>query len=276
MHRRILSPRLALLAAPLLAASWAPPRAHANERHMTYTYESAVLPQGAKELEVWTTNRYGRHDHYSAFDQRLEFEVGLTDRLQTSLYLNASALNETVVDAAGVQTRAQSFQWNGISSEWKYKLLDPVADAVGMAVYGELTYAPTFAEIEARFIVDKRIGNVLLGANLVAEHEWIWTGPKTERELELEADAAAVYFLSHNVAAGIEGRSHNEFEDGGEELEAAALFAGPVVSYATESWWVAASFLPQLYAPKHEGTGHRDLDHHEKWNARLLFSFHLP
>ena len=26
--------------------------ARANDRHMTYTYESAVLPQGGRELEV--------------------------------------------------------------------------------------------------------------------------------------------------------------------------------------------------------------------------------
>src|SRR5262245_37079716 len=98
--------------------------ASANDRRFTYTYESAVLPAEARELEVWTTARLGRNDYYSRFDQRLEFEVGLTNRLQTSLYLNYSGVT---ADSMGV--RSSSFEFQGVSSEWKYKISDPVADA---------------------------------------------------------------------------------------------------------------------------------------------------
>src|SRR5262245_34530149 len=87
-------PRPRLLSLVLVPASFAAalPAAYGNERHFTYTYESAVLPAQAKEIEVWTTPRLGRDDYYARFDQRLEFEVGLTDRLQTSLYLNWNAI----------------------------------------------------------------------------------------------------------------------------------------------------------------------------------------
>src|SRR5262245_5114486 len=84
------------LASALLALASTPPRAEANERHFTYTYETAVLPQGAKELEFWTTPRLGREDYFARFDQRLEFEVGLTNRLQTSVYLNMDAVTQDV------------------------------------------------------------------------------------------------------------------------------------------------------------------------------------
>src|SRR6516162_9438009 len=57
----------------------------ANERHFTYTYESAVLPPGAKEIEVWATGGFGRNEYYAQLDQRLEFEVGLTERLMTAV-----------------------------------------------------------------------------------------------------------------------------------------------------------------------------------------------
>src|SRR5262245_38541568 len=58
--------------------------AWANHRLFTYTYETAVLPQDARELELWTTWRGGRDRYYSAFDHRLEFEIGLTDQLMTA------------------------------------------------------------------------------------------------------------------------------------------------------------------------------------------------
>src|SRR3954462_8025614 len=105
-----------LLALPAVAL---PRAASANERHFTYTYESAVLPQGARELEVWTTPRLGRDQYFARFDHRLEFEVGLTGRLQTSLYLNFSG--QTAETAPGVRTSGMSYE--GVSSEWKYKLL---------------------------------------------------------------------------------------------------------------------------------------------------------
>jgi hypothetical protein len=62
--------------------------ASANERHFTYTYETAVLPPGAREVEVWSTGRLMREQRSTRFDERVEFEVGLTERLQTALYLN--------------------------------------------------------------------------------------------------------------------------------------------------------------------------------------------
>src|SRR5689334_11389015 len=60
----------------------------ANERHFTYTHESAVLPPGVREFELWSTYRTGRNEYYTEFDHRAEFEFGLTKQLMTSFYLN--------------------------------------------------------------------------------------------------------------------------------------------------------------------------------------------
>src|SRR5438046_2417387 len=75
-----------------VAAGWvgilSPGVTQANERHFTYTYESAVLPAGVKEIEPWVTWRTGRTSFYSQFDYRTEFEAGLTDHLLAAVYLN--------------------------------------------------------------------------------------------------------------------------------------------------------------------------------------------
>lgn len=258
---------------PLLAVSLqgAVAVASANERHFSYTYESAVLPPGARELEVWTTSRIGREDFYVRFDQRLEFEVGLTDRVMTAFYLNTSATTSHLAPDA----RASEYEFEGVSSEWKVKLADPVADRLGVALYAEASAGPAESELEAKLILDKAFGDLLLAANLVGATEWKYGGPRSETEQEAEVDLGLSWRVRPGLSFGVEVRNHNEFIEG--EWEHSALFAGPVFAYAAEEWWVTATVLPQLPALKRddEGRERRVLDEHEKVNARLLFSFHL-
>jgi hypothetical protein len=261
--------RLALL---LTAASLAvlPFTSSANERHFTYTYESAVLPPGAREVEVWSTARLGREGRYTRFDERVEFEVGLTERLQTSLYLNFNSVSQRVGEEIQSTTN-----FDGISSEWKYKLKDPVADAFGLALYGELSLRPDEIELEAKLILDKRMGPVLLAANLVLENGFEFGATETEPVFLVEVVGGASYFLTPRLSLGLEVRNTNRFHEY-TAMEFSALHAGPVVSYAADNWWLSFTVLPQLPALKRtEGGGALVLTEHEKFNARLLFSFHL-
>jgi hypothetical protein len=255
--KRVLEAGLALA----LAAS----PAVATERHFTYTYESGVLSPGLREIEPWSTFRLGKSEFYSAFDTRIEAELGLTDRLQTSLYLNANAVTE---DTPG--GRSSSTELEGISSEWKLKLSDPVADRAGSALYAELSAGPSEVELEGKLILDKRAGRLLGALNLVAEHEWGFDEPQTEHETALEVDAAACWFLTPNLTAGLELRSHTVLPPADEPTRS-ALFLGPTVSYARQGWWVAASVLPQIRALAGASEGHLDLVEHERVEVRVLF-----
>ena len=248
-----------------LAVAVAASPAAASERHFTYTYESAVLSPGVRELEPWSTFRLGKSDFYSRFDSRIEAELGLTDRLQTSFYLNASTVT---ADSAG--GRSSSTELEGISSEWKLKLSDPVADRAGSALYAELSAGPSEVELEGKLILDKRAGRLLGALNLVAEHEWAFDEPETGQETALEVDAAACWFLTPGLTAGLELRSHTVLPPGDEPTRS-ALFLGPTVAYARQGWWVAASVLPQVRALAGASEGHLDLQEHERVEVRVLF-----
>src|SRR6266545_4508107 len=163
----------------------------ANERHFTYTYESAVLPPGAKELEVWTTPRIGKDSYYVRFDERVEFEVGVTDRVMSAFYLNISNTTAQV----GPDARETETEFEGVSSEWKFKLGDPVADALGIGLYGEVTASTDELELEGKLLLDKRIGPLLVAGNLVLEQEWKFEEPDNESENAIEIDLAAAYTL---------------------------------------------------------------------------------
>jgi len=264
------------------------PHASANERHFTYTYESAVLSPGKLELEPWTTFRVGRENFYTRFDQRLEFEAGVVDGLQTALYWNMTAVAEDVTSTdpalPPTETRVQSFSFTGISSEWKYQLSDPVADPLGFALYFEGTAGLVEAELEAKLIFDKRVGDLLLAANVVGEHEWVFEVPgETEREVKLELDLAGGLFLSQSFLLGLEVRNQTVWASE-EGFEGSAFFAGPVVAYAQDTWWTGLTILPQIAAikpeeeaplPPGEEESALDLEHHERLEVRLLLGFQL-
>lgn len=244
--------------------------ARANERHFTYSYESGVLPSGTRELEVWTTYRRGRSDYYSGLDHRVEYEVGLGRGLQTAFYINFGGVAETQANGEV----ASRFEYRGISSEWKWRLLDSVADPLGLALYGELELNNTEVEIETKAILDKRLGNFLFVGNLVAINEWVREGAETEHEIKTELDVGAAYFVLPNVSLGLESRTDNEIVEGEQKFMAESV--GPVFAYAQDNWWAALTAMRQLPAIKKDESRKTFVyDGHERYDVRLLFSFHL-
>ncbi len=254
--------------AVVLAGLLAPLAARANERHFSYTYESAVLAPGEKELEVWSTGRGGRDSRYTQLDERIEFEIGLVPGLQTSFYLNFSAIGEEVGGELMKSTELS------VSNEWKWRLSDASLDVVGFALYGEVTAGVDEVELEGKLIVDKRIGQLLMAANFVAEQEWEFGVGQTAEELHLDGYLAATWFFTPRFAVGFEAWNANIIAQG--VWEHSAIFLGPVVSYSGDGWWMTFTFLPQLPAFKRsEGGGNLVLTDYERYQARLLFSFRI-
>ena len=249
-----------LLGVPLVA--------RANDRHFSYTSESAVLAPGEKELEVWTTYRNGRDTRYTRFDERLEFEIGLVPGLQTSFYLNVTAIGQDVNGELANSTEVS------VSNEWKWRLLDSAVDGIGLALYGEITGSVEELELEGKLIVDKRIGNLLLAANFVAEHEWEFGIGQTEKDLHLDGFLGASWFFTPRFSLGVEAWNANIISHG--TWEHSAFFLGPVASYTGDGWWVTLTVLPQLPAFKpSEGGGKYVFTDYERFQARLLFSWHI-
>ncbi len=248
----------------------------ANERRFAYTYETPVLSPGARELEIWNTYRSGRPYYFRRLDQRMELEFGVADRLMTAFYLNYSwrARDGNGVGEGGGLVTGQTAS---IANEWKYKLADRVADPLGVALYGEYTLGLDEQEVEFKVILDKQMGQVLLAGNIIAEHEWkddlVDGVVHTEKELKLGLSGGLSYAMSNRFSFGLEVVEQNIVVEG--RVEHASLFAGPVLSYATEEWWATLSVLPQVTAFKGASAGGLDLEEFERAQVRLLLSFHL-
>lgn len=261
--------RFALLA--LCAVVAFPALLHASERRFTYVYDTEVQPVGAREIEVWNTYKTGRVDFYRRIDNRLELEFGVTQGLASSIYLNNTVKTAQVGDAL-VTSRSMS-----ISSEWKYQLLNPVTDPIGLGLYGEITLGTDETEIEGKLLVDKRFDKFLAAFNAVYEQEWeteIENGKaENEAETKTEFNIGLAYFLTNRFTVGIEARLHSEIKDG--KTEHSAIFAGPALSYSTDGWWATLTLMPQLASLEEKTDGSLDLKEYEKIQARLIFAFHI-
>ena len=231
----------------LTAAAAGPAELLANARHFTYTYESAVLPAGEREIEIWHTEKLGRNAYYHGIDQRLELEWGITDRLQGAVYFNFSS--EQSEDENGAYRQKNKLY--GSSLELKYRILDRAVSPFGLAFYGEVLSKPHETEAEAKLIMDKKIGPFLFALNLVGEREWLFKEGKNETEDTLAGYAGISYGLTSALHLGVEFSNVNEFKKG-EGFEKKAFYGGPVFSYDAGGWWYSMTVMPKWKEIKKE------------------------
>ncbi len=256
---------------PLL--SLAPRAAHAGERHFGFTYESSVLNPGTAELEPWTTVHAGRVDYYSGLESRAAFAYGIVKNLEGAFYWNFSSTAEDIlVPGANQRTRLNDSEFDSFSLDLKYKLSDPVADAIGSALYVEGTLGPLEASAEGRVLLDKQLGSWLFAANLIGdgiEHLEL----RSMTEVRAGASLSAGYFATPSFVPGLEIRNENSITG---ELDWSVLYLGPSVSLLTEGFWATLAVEPQIAAFKGKSPGYSlDLDHNERLQARLLLGFHI-
>lgn len=268
-RRRFLPVVLALLGC--LSAS----SLRADERLFTYSYQAdSILPKGGVEFEQWITHKNGKDDGvFARWDLREEIEYGLTERLTSALYLN---LRNTHSDGVPGLADADKFEFKGISSEWKYQILNPNTKPVGLLLYGEATYDGEEFELEEKLIVSKNFGEKWTVAfNAILEEAWEFEADATEEKLELGLTAGVSYRLTPHWAFGLEAMNVREFDGlGFNSQENNAYFVGPNLHYGTGRWWATLTVMPQV-AGRPETRSGLNLKDHERVQVRLIAGYNF-
>ena len=249
---------------------------HATDRYFTYVYEPETMPKGDLEYEQWVTLRLARNSavgqqNFNLWELRHELEYGVTDNYSVSLYVNESVEN---FRQTGTGRNFSHWNFDGVSLENRYLVLDPADRAVGLALYLEPRYAGDDAELEEKIILGQRWGDWKWALNL--SHATEWTRDFRGSEGELEISLGLVRQFSPRWSAGIEARDHNELPEY-RSWENTAFYLGPVVSYHRERWWAGLTVMPQIFGVNFSGNtdaNHQlELEGHERWNARLIVGF---
>lgn len=281
----------------LLAGSFGATAAQADESLFGYTYGTDTLPKGETEFELWATDRRGKAEgHYDAQDYRLELEHGITNRFSVAGYANFESHHIRGLEP-GFEDVDRDFGFKGFNAEFKYNVLSPYKDGLGLTLYVEPGWSRihrvegekiTEYELELKAILQKNFmdDRLIWATNFTFEPEWereveIEDGGEREveweKELAIEVTTGLSYRVAPNWYLGVEGRYHSEYPDWTDGLhrEHYALFTGPTVHYAGRKWWVTATFLPQVYGSPNEPGGSLHLDEHEKREFRVKLGYNF-
>src|ERR1700730_9004034 len=223
---------------PILFLSILPPfSVFGGARHFTFIYEAPTSAPGSIETENWMT--WGRTTNPERADQvdfRHEFEIGVTDKFQASIY---------VADwfyAHDAQT--DGFTYSDSAVELIYNLTNPVVDPVGLSIYEEIRAGDRIFELESKVIAQKNFGPLIVVYNATLEAVWEGNG-WTERSGELQQAFGASYEISLRLSARIALLHEFIFPDWRDNEKIRNVFVGPNASYRRGNWFVTATALTQ-------------------------------
>jgi hypothetical protein len=228
-----------LAAVTLVFCSSAP--AYATERHFTFTYEVTTAEEGELELENWVTWQFYRGrdgaPNTHEFDFRHEFEYGITDRLQASLYFADWHIN----DHPGGDDRVH---YDDAALEVIYRLSSPVTDFLGTAVYGEIRGGPELVELEGKILLQKNFWKWITAYNAALEGRWVGEHLE-ERVGEFSQTAAVSYEINPRFTVGAEVL-HECGIPNWDKAKKPVVWTGPNASARFGRWYVTVTALARL------------------------------
>jgi len=252
----------------------------AQDRHFAWSYNTPTLPAGNVDVEAWNTFCTGREEYFfQQLTQRIEFEFGVTDMIQTSLYLNAKhkAIGPMASDASLSMQRSSEFSF---SNAWKFFLISPHQQPIGVSAYLEYYLAPGEIELEGKMMVDKLTEKHWFVFNSTVEAEFENEFEKgeskilreTDTEWKLEQTLGYMYNFSSRLGLGLEVRNVSKLAEG--QVDYSALFVGPTLFIGSEKYFLIFNILPQIANLARKATS-LELSDQERYTFRVLLGVSL-
>lgn len=221
----------------LLVAIWPGTAAVAGARHFGYIYEAVTSAPGSVDVENWITwTRASNPQRADEVDFRHEFEFGITDKFQASVYV-ADWFYAADPEHSG-------FTYSDSAVELIYNLTNPVVDPLGLAIYEEIRGGDRVFELESKVIAQKDLGRLILAYNATLEAVWQGAGLQ-DRQGEFQQALGASYEISQRVSVGVEMLHEFVFPEWRDSERIRNIFIGPNVSFRHENWFVTVTALAQ-------------------------------
>jgi len=230
--------RTAIFASALASALGVASPAHADRRIFAFTYPYMTLPKGSFEMEHYLDLGLNNWDNPTtpdvverdwtkpAWQHQVEFEYGITDRLDFGFY------NVFTQDPFG------SMHFDGIKARSRYRFADPGVHPVDAGVYLEFSYFGDEVEIEQKLILSKILGHVEIAFNGTIE-EGFELGNK-EWEYLITPSLGVGYHLSPGFALTLEYVGRMKIAE--EKYDYYVSYLGPGMSVAAGPfYWTLAS-----------------------------------
>ncbi len=178
--------------------------AHANPRVFPVTYTVDTLPKGELELEQYVDyvpvhlgdNFTGTQTWYGSTDFQTELEFGLTSKLELGMYVTFAPNPPSNYNPV-----PPPIEGTGLKERLKYRFAEAGEWPVDVGVYGELTENEREIELEAKILLDRRLGPVRLSGNLVVEREYYFV---PQQDWVLNPSAGVAVEATPAIQPGVE------------------------------------------------------------------------
>jgi hypothetical protein len=233
---RLVSSAICLAAMTAAGSAWGTPRP------LPFTYTTETLGTGEAEVEqyvdmtpVRAVNPDGNTAWLATTQFQTEFEYGIAERLELGLYV-------VYVPAPSEWTSVPEMtETTGAKERLRYVFADPGAWPIDVGLYGEIVEGTTEFEIEAKILLQRRIGKLRIAANLWGEYEFDYAPVKTAI---LNPTLGATYEITPAVHVGAEGWLRVAFPDPaprpGPFSLGPAAYVGPTMMFDFGKLWVSA------------------------------------
>jgi Putative MetA-pathway of phenol degradation len=231
-----------------LASLLVPATAAATPQPLPFTYVYETLPKGSLEVEQYVDytplrllNSSGTPTTYGASQFQTEFEYGISDRLELGLYATI-APNTPAYENVPPLTEG-----TGLKERLRLRLAEAGEWPLDVGLYGELVENEREFEIEAKIILQRRIGDLRLVANLWAEREYE-NFDTHQGDWVINPTVGATYQVTPGFHPGIEGWMRAEFQDHPTSPRpfnlGPVVYVGPAMMFDFGNfWWSVGAYF---------------------------------
>ncbi|MDE1938417.1 MAG: hypothetical protein KGI68_05305 [Alphaproteobacteria bacterium] len=233
--------------------------ARADDQPFAFAYTTDIDTQGEREIEQQLTWSSGHaREAFQEIESSSEFEYGISDNFQGSLYLNYDWSRARDHAPLGpVETASLP----GVSGEFIYRFLNVYFDPIGLAVYVEPAIGNGTRSFEVKTLLQKNFLNDRLrfALNINTEDRWEKNAlGHYDQSSALEFYSGLAYNLTPEWSVAAELDNERGFEGeilGGSSTYADnAYFFGPTISYVGHPFRVvlgAQAQMPWASDPTH-------------------------
>src|SRR5581483_7091392 len=138
----------------------------ATPRPLPFSYTYDTLAKGEIEIEQYTdlspakVLAEGKPQNYLAPQMQLEFEAGITNRIELGLYATF-----TPMASEGVSALPELPVQNGAKQRLRVRLGEEGRWPIDIALYGEVVESDREFEIEGKLILQRRFGHLRVIGN---------------------------------------------------------------------------------------------------------------
>jgi hypothetical protein len=210
------------------------------DRPFPYTWTSTTQANQTTDAELWVSVRSGRPTQFERLELRGWASAGISKRADVHFGLEA--------DATFGRREEKTFDGRA-SGLVRFRLFEP-DDVLGVALIGRAGFGVEASALEARLVLDRTLGDVLLALNSSYERTVFWDR-RSVIDTRLEHSVAARLLITPAVSAGFEVRGRQAFLSGA--YQGSALYVGPTLSISTKWVWFSLGAVAQVGSDKVEG-----------------------